>query len=146
MIRPDEDPVVVVRREERLHVATTTVPLEKVRVERHIVTEQRTFTVDVRREELRITRTPISEDTPAPAGNAPSGPIVIVLHEEQVTLTTTVVPVEKVTVEVSAVTREHRVKDRLRREEIDIVERALPQNDPTPPTEAPSRQFRDRRR
>ncbi|MGL1437453.1 DUF2382 domain-containing protein, partial [Vibrio parahaemolyticus] len=42
-----------------MHVRIETFPRETVRIEKVIVTDRRTITIDVRREELRITRTPI---------------------------------------------------------------------------------------
>lgn len=126
MIPPD-DPELV-RHEEHLHVSTETVPVEAVRIEKFIVTETRTFTADVRREELRITREPITGPNSRPPGssNARTLPIVIVLREEQLTLTTTIVPVERITVNVAEVISEQRVSETIRHEHIDVPGHRLP--------------------
>ncbi|MER7525171.1 YsnF/AvaK domain-containing protein [Microbacterium oxydans] len=120
----DGTAAVVVRREEILHVATETIALETVRIEKYIVTERRTFTADVRREELRVTRTPVTDpaELRPPVNTDPDRSITMVLHEEQLTITMKAIPVETVTVRVSTVNDEHRIEDILRREEIDIVE------------------------
>lgn len=126
MILPaDHTPVTaVVRQEQILHVTTETVPREIVRIEKYIVTERRTITADVRREELRITRTPITDPDQfrSRTDSDPTPPLTIVLHEEQLTLTTATVPVETVTVRVTPILGEHRVEDIVRREEINVVE------------------------
>lgn len=130
---PTDDPELV-RYEEHLHVSTETVPVETVRIEKVIVTETRTFTADVRREELRITRAPITSQNslpPAPS-NAPTLPIVIVLREEQLTLTTTIVPVEKITVNVANVISEQHVNEPVRHEHIDVIDHRLPGPRPCP--------------
>lgn len=126
MISSDDDSTAaaVVRHEEILHVATETIALETVRIEKYIITERRTFTADVRREEIRITRTPIIDpaELRPPVNTDPDRSIMMVLHEEQLTVTRKAVPVETVTVRVSTVNDDHRIEDILRREEIDIVE------------------------
>tara|TARA_R110002020_G_scaffold14731_18_gene52401 strand:- start:2115 stop:2537 length:423 start_codon:yes stop_codon:yes gene_type:complete len=128
MIPSDEDSTaaVVVRHEEILHIVTETIALETVRIEKYIITERRTFTADVRREEIRITRTPITDpDELRPRVDIhPAPPITMVLHEEQLAITTTTVPVETVTIRVASVPGEHRIDDTLRREEVDIAEHA----------------------
>lgn len=129
MISSDDDSITaaVVLHEEILHVATETVALETVRIEKHIVTERRAFTAEVRREELRITRTPVTDpDEFRPPVNTDSDrSITMVLHEEQLHITMKTVPVESVTVRVSTVNDEHRIEDILRREEIDLVEHTI---------------------
>ncbi|WP_454137295.1 YsnF/AvaK domain-containing protein [Microbacterium paulum] len=92
-----------VRHEEHLHVHVETVATETVRIEKVVVTEQRTLTIDVRREELRITRTPLTpgESLLPPVAPRTPPPIVMILREEQPVITMKVVPVEKVTVAVT---------------------------------------------
>lgn len=121
---PSEHPAPVIRREERLHVSTETIPQETVRIEKVIVTEQRTFTADVRREELRITRQPIAGHDPLPTAqrDQPTVPIVLILREEHLVITTVLVPVEKITVDVADVISEHHISESLRSEHIDIAD------------------------
>lgn len=128
MISSDDDstPAAVVRHEEILHVATETIALETVRIEKYIITERRTFTADVRREEIRITRTPVidPDEFRSRMDTDPAPPITMVLHEEQLAITTAIVPVETVTIRVTSVPSEHRIDDALRREQVDIDEHA----------------------
>ncbi|PZE94133.1 hypothetical protein DEI95_05740 [Curtobacterium sp. MCBD17_008] len=119
-----DDHVEVVRSEERLAVTTERHATERVRLERYIVTEQRTVTVDVSREEIRLTREPITGGTrlPAGAGDTVREPIVVVLHEEQLVVTKTVVPVERVTLTTHTVTQDVVVDETLRHEVVDVDE------------------------
>lgn len=119
----------LLRYEEQLRVSTETVPVEIVRIEKFIVTEQRTSTVDVRREELRITREPVTGADPEAAASSgvPAMPIVIILREEKILITKTVVPAERVTVDVVNVSKEGHVNETLRREQIDVVDTDLSQ-------------------
>lgn len=119
----DDDPeATVVLHEERLLVGTEVHATERVRLERYIVTEQRTITVDVRREEVRLTREPLvdgpalSVDSPVPTRE----PIVVVLRQEQVVVSKRIVPVERVTLTVHTVTEDRPVDAALRREEVTV--------------------------
>lgn len=114
----------VVLHEEHLLVGTEVHATERVRLERYIVTEQRTITVDVRREEVRLTREPIADgralsaDSPVPTRE----PIVVVLHQEQVVVSKRIVPVERVTLTVHTVTEDRPVDAVLRHEEATVDE------------------------
>lgn len=129
MTSPDEASTSVLRSEEQLHIRTQTHPTETVRIEKVVVTETRTITVDVRREELRITHTPVVDgDTPATPDTTHTHththtPIVMVLHEEQLTFIKNVVPVERVTVDVHTVTTDQLINESLRREQVDVTVR-----------------------
>src|SRR4051812_30541068 len=109
----------VIRHEEQLVVTTERRPRERVRLQRVIVTGQRTITVDVRREEIRVTREPLTGDA-LPEGSPAHDeePLVIVLHEEQVVLTTTIVPVERITVTTPNVTHDVLLTGTVKREDI----------------------------
>ena len=100
--RAADDPGVL-RFEEHLHVRIETFPRETVRIEKVIVTDRRTITIDVRREELRITRTPM------------------ILRQEQPVIALEVVPVEKVTVDVRVDSTDHHFSEELRHDRIDVV-------------------------
>lgn len=120
--RAADDPGVL-RFEEHLHVRIETFPRETVRIEKVIVTDRRTITIDVRREELRITRTPIPADgspSPAVAPRTPL-PIVMILRQEQPVIALEVVPVEKVTVDVRVDSTDHHFSEELRHDRIDVV-------------------------
>ncbi|PZF15632.1 hypothetical protein DEJ25_02680 [Curtobacterium sp. MCPF17_011] len=119
-----DDHVEVVRSEERLAVTTERHATERVRLERYIVTEQRTVTVDVSREEVRLTREPITGDTrlPVATGDTVREPIVVVLHEEQLVVSKVVVPVERVTLTTHTVTHDVVVDETLRHEVVHVDE------------------------
>ncbi|MFJ3383640.1 MULTISPECIES: DUF2382 domain-containing protein [unclassified Curtobacterium] len=117
----DDEGIDVVRREERLLVSTEVFATERVRLERCIITEQRTVTLDVRHEEVRLTREPLDSGASLPGTNQPSAdraPVVVVLREEQVVVTTTVVPVERVTLTVHSVTEDRLVDAVLGHDEV----------------------------
>lgn len=117
----DEDQeATVVLHEEHLLVGTEVHATERVRLERYIVTEQRTITVDVRREEVRLTREPLVDGPALPADSpAPTRePIVVVLHQEQVVVSKRIVPVERVTLTVHTVAEDRAVDAVLRHEEV----------------------------
>ena len=118
---PETPPSVVVH-EERLIVSTERFATERVRLERVVVTEQRTVTVDVRREEVRLVREPLPGVDPLPGDGvaAPVEPVVVILHEERIAITRTVVPVERVTLRVASVAGERDVTAELRREVVDV--------------------------
>lgn len=120
----DDQEATVVRHEERLLVGTEVHATERVRLERFIVTEQRTITVDVRREEVRLVREPLADGPALPADStAPARePVVVVLHEEQVVVSKRIVPVERVTLTVHTVTEDHPVDAVLRHEEVTVDE------------------------
>lgn len=59
ILDPGADDVAVTRSEERLVVRTEAVPVRRVRIRKVIVSEERTVTVTVRREELRVEEEPL---------------------------------------------------------------------------------------
>lgn len=122
--------VEVVRSEQRLRVGVERVPVERVRVRRAVVTETRTIEVQVRREELRIERTPVEPEAaqaflaatagePGPAAQD----ITVVLREEVPEVVTHVRPVERVRVAVERTTVQREVRADLDREEITVEDR-----------------------
>jgi uncharacterized protein (TIGR02271 family) len=117
----------VTRFEEQLRVSTRSVPSERVRLERYIVTEQRTITLDVKREEIRLIREPLSEEEgDATAHSDPQDhtreDIIMVLREEQPVITKKIVPVERVCLHTHTVTELHHIDEAIGREQIDIVD------------------------
>ncbi|MCO1660113.1 YsnF/AvaK domain-containing protein [Pseudonocardia humida] len=124
---PEEGPGWMVRHEERLRVLTDTVVTGRVRVRKHLVTEERTFTVEVTREEITVEHeeVPPGERVALPAGEqAPVGEQVLELvrHEERVVVTKEVVPVERVRVVRSVVTEPQEVRGVVRREVLDVAQ------------------------
>lgn len=126
----DGESVSVVRHEERLRTDVERVPVERVRLVKVVVTEQVTRTVEVRREELRVERLPFqaSDGTASPGvGTQPPEevrsvpePIELVLHEEEVVLTTRVVPRERVRVWVDDLQEQRVVTAELGREQVEV--------------------------
>ncbi len=112
----------VVRSEEELHLSSAWRPVERVRVRKRVVSEERTVTLTLRREELVVEREPVVGAVAVP-GEAPPvpGPIVLTLSEEQAVVTTRVVPVERVRVVVDRVTQEHEIQTTLRAEQVEMT-------------------------
>lgn len=109
----------VILSEEHLVVTTQRRATERVRLQRVIVTEQRTITVDVSHEEVRLVREPLDPDNelgimPAVADREP---VRMILHEERVSLVRSTVPAERVTLSIHDVTNAATVTETLRREE-----------------------------
>ncbi|MGA1811107.1 YsnF/AvaK domain-containing protein [Frondihabitans sp. 4ASC-45] len=119
----DDSGVHLTRLEERLSVSTFSVPRERVRVKKVIVTEERTVTVTVRREELRFTREPLGENgyQELPRSTAETRDLDIVLHEEQIVIATEVVPVERVRIRVNTLVDDVRVTGDVLKERVDLV-------------------------
>lgn len=115
----DAGGVVMVRSEERMHVRTKQVPARVARLEKFIVTEQRTITVDVRHEEVRLVYDDLSADRNALDTAEPTRALPeFVLSEEQVEVRTVTVPVERVRLVVETVTEQREVTEAVRSERI----------------------------
>ena len=119
------EPVTVVRSEDRLVVGRQTRAVERVRLRKHLLSEDVTRTVTLRREELLVEHEPIEVGD---SGGGVDGvdehatheELEIVLHEERVEVRTVVVPVERVRVRVVRVEGERTVTEVLRREQIEL--------------------------
>ncbi|MGP5045556.1 DUF2382 domain-containing protein [Glutamicibacter ardleyensis] len=98
----------MLRSEEQLHVGTENVETGKVRLRKHVVTEDVTRTVPVSHEEVRLEREPVAD---APAAGALGGELA---EDENSTE-----PVERVSLEKEAVTEEERLKAELRKEQVE---------------------------
>jgi uncharacterized protein (TIGR02271 family) len=123
---PEPEPGWMVRTEERLRVLTDTVVTGRVRVRKYLVTEERTFTVEVTREEISVEHeeVPPAERTALPPDD-PGAPLAeqvleLVRHEERVVVTKEVVPVERVRVTRRVVTKPEIVRGVVRREVLDV--------------------------
>jgi uncharacterized protein (TIGR02271 family) len=125
-LEPEPEPGWTVRTEERLRVLTDTVVTGRVRVRKYLVTEERTFTVEVTREEISVEHeeVPPAERTTLPP-DAPDGPLgdqvlELIRHEERVMVTKEVVPVERVRIVRRVVTEPETVRGVVRREVLDV--------------------------
>jgi stress response protein YsnF len=115
-----DGPVEVVRSEERLVGGTERVPVRRARLQRFVVTERRTISVDVRREEVRVVY-----DDLAPGEEPPVDPSVdatppMLLREERIEIVRTVVPVERVRLVKDRITTEQTVTGTVRQERFDL--------------------------
>ena len=110
------------RSEERLHVGTENAEVGRVRLRKHVVTENVTQTVPVSHEEVRLEREPITD---ANRGQATSGQDIseeeheVTLHAERPVTAKETVPVERVRLGKETVTEDHEVSETLRKEQID---------------------------
>lgn len=111
--------VEVIRHAEQLHATTRSVPVERVRLRKVIVTEERTITVQVRREELRLEHETLDPATATATTVGPSD-LELILHEEQITITRTIVPIERVRLTRTQVTGTRDITETLRHETVDI--------------------------
>jgi uncharacterized protein (TIGR02271 family) len=118
-----DDSITVVLSEERLVTGRETRAVERVLLRKHVVSEDVTRTVTVRREELLVEREPVEDGSGTDDDHGPSTheELEIVLHEERIEVRTVVVPVERVRVRVVRVDGEREVTEVLRRERIDLA-------------------------
>ena len=101
------------RSEERLVVETRREPVERLRLRKYLVTEERQVTIPVTREEVRVERIPDGE--PADEGDGTE----VTLHAERPVVTTETVPVERVRLGKETVHEEETVTGTVRKERID---------------------------
>lgn len=116
----------VVRSEERLSVTGRVRPVGRVRIGKRVVTEERSVTVTLRREELFVEDLP-AESTEAwehsagaPARGATPEPLVIVLSEEEPVVSVRAVPRELVTVRVERRSEQEQVSATVAHEVVEV--------------------------
>jgi uncharacterized protein (TIGR02271 family) len=120
---PDEDEAgVMTASAERLRIETERVPRSRVRLRKVVVTEQRTVTVPVRREEYRIVREPIVDAAAVEGATLGTEEQEVVLYEERVVVSTEVVPVERIRLVKEEVVDTRQVSGEVRRERIELVD------------------------
>jgi uncharacterized protein (TIGR02271 family) len=125
--RPDAG-VELVRSEEQLHVSRHSEVAGRLRISKRVVSEERQVTVTVRREELVVEELPVDAAAAPSEGLLSAGdgtrstePVLeLWLSEEQVEVTTRVVPRERVRVFVESVTDSVQVSDTVAREVVDV--------------------------
>jgi uncharacterized protein (TIGR02271 family) len=118
---PPPDPAIEVElHEQRLRVATVSVPVERVVLRRRIVTEVQQVQVTVRREELEIVREPLSgQPTGAPGEAQP--PLLIVLSREVPVVQLQRHPYEQVTARVTNVQGQQQINETVSREQAELT-------------------------
>lgn len=118
--RDDDGEPWMVRSEERLRVGTETYEAARVRLRKHVVTEEAAVRVPVQREELRIEREPVTRADAASGDSLFQEEIVeFVGHEEHAVLVgKETVPVEHVRLGKATVTGRTTVREQVRKERI----------------------------
>lgn len=116
-----DPPLEITRSEEVVTVGTRRTAREVVRVRKTIVTEQRTITVPVRREEISIERVAVDRDAgDNPPVAHPADGYAFTLSEEELDVRTRVVPRERVHLMIDTVTEEQAIAEEVRREHIEL--------------------------
>ena len=114
-------PASVVRSEERLHLSTRRIPVRRARLEKFQVTEMRTITVPVIRDDVRVVYDVIENGS---SDQIPSEPRAEfrpwVLMEERIVITKEMVPVETVRLSVETVTEQREITEDVRKEQITL--------------------------
>jgi uncharacterized protein (TIGR02271 family) len=113
------------RSEEELRVGTTERESGRARLRKHVVEEEVTETVPVRREEVRIEREPITDanrDAAVSGGELTDDEHEVVLHEEEVVVDKQTVPKERIRMDKDAVTDQKTISETLRKEQVDVDE------------------------
>jgi uncharacterized protein (TIGR02271 family) len=118
--RDDDGEPWMVRSEERLRVGTETYEAARVRLRKHVVTEEAAVRVPVQREELRIEREPLTRTDAASSDSLFQEEVVeFVGHEEHAVLVgKETVPVERVRLGKTTVTGRTTVREQVRKERI----------------------------
>jgi uncharacterized protein (TIGR02271 family) len=109
----------MVRSEEQLRAGTETVETGRVRLQKHVVTEEQQITVPVSHEEVRVVREPINDGKPG-AGKIGEEEREVVLHEERPVVAKETVAVERVGLETETIREEQQVTDTVRKEQIEV--------------------------
>ena len=110
----------MLRSEEQLSAGAEMVEAGRVRLHKHVVTTQQQITVPIRREEVHVTREPITAEEARTDAQLGDEELEVVLHEERPIVTKKVVQVERVTVNTEMIQENREVTDTVRHEEIEI--------------------------
>lgn len=115
--------VAVTRSEERLTVHTVRRPVTRVRFRKRIVTETRTVTIEVSREELIEEREQIersADEHPEQETPTTARELEIVLYEQRPVITMETVAVERVLVRTRSVTEDQVITELLAKEQVEL--------------------------
>jgi len=113
--------------EEEITPVKRTVDRGAVRIEKELVTEERTVTVPVTEERVRVTQVDTNEALGTDVGNAfQEGVIEVPLRGEEVDLQKTARKTGEVVVEKEAVQRDEQVGGTIRREEVRVDDKTVP--------------------
>lgn len=116
------------RSEERLNVGTQREQTGKVRLRKHVVTENQQVQVPVSHEEVRLEREPITEANRDRIGRADisEDEQEVTLHRERPVVGKETVPVERVRLGKETVAETETVKGQVRKEQIEVDETGTP--------------------
>lgn len=106
--------------EERADVGTERVETGRARLRKHVVTEQKTVTVPVEREEVELVREPVAEGEAHDGARLGEGEEEVVLHEERPVVEKDVVATERVGLQKQTHTDEQQVTTDVSHEEVDL--------------------------
>lgn len=113
----------VVRHEEEVHVGTERVETGRLRLRKHVVTEQKTVTVPVSREEYTLEREPIADgERVGAAGEVGEEEIGVTVHEERPVVEKEVVAKERIGLGKETVTEDREVTTDVAKEEVTLEE------------------------
>ena len=119
--------VAVTRSQEQLRTDAVNVVVGHARLVTTVVTENQTFTVPVRRQEVRLVYDPLPENEQTIASGGPSEDTVeVILHAERVQITTQIVPVERVRMVRRVVTTGQTITEPVRSEQIALEQTDMP--------------------
>jgi uncharacterized protein (TIGR02271 family) len=119
------DDEAMTRSEEQLRVGSETVETGRVRLVKHVVTDEQQVNVPVSHEEVRLEREPITEANRAEAMRGASiteAEHEVTLHAEKPVVNKETVPLERVRLAKDEVTDTETVTGKLRKEEIEVEE------------------------
>ncbi|MDF0531657.1 PRC and DUF2382 domain-containing protein [Tsukamurella sp. 8F] len=112
----------LVLREEQLNVSKERVQTGTIRLRKHVVTEQKTITVPVEREEFEVVREPISGGKTG--GSLGEDVAEVTLSEERPVVEKEVVDKERVGLQTNTVRDERRIQAEVGHEEVDVEQDA----------------------
>jgi uncharacterized protein (TIGR02271 family) len=106
--------------EERVDVGTERVETGRVGLRKHVVTDQKTVTVPVEREEVEVVREPVAEGEAHDGARLGDAHEEVTLHEERPVVDKDVVATERVGLEKETVRDERQVTTDVAHEEVDV--------------------------
>ncbi|MFD5825609.1 DUF2382 domain-containing protein [Lentzea sp. NPDC060358] len=118
--RGADDVAEVTLSEEKLDVETRKVEAGRVRLVKHTVTEQRTITVPVTHEEVRVVREPVEGDAGRTGEAFTDEQAEMTLHREEPVVRKRTEASERVRLEKDAVTEQRDIKGEVRRERVEV--------------------------
>ena len=112
------------RSEERLNVGTRREETGRARMRKYVTTERVSEEVPVSREEVRVTREPITDENarrrPCPARDLTEEEHEVTLHADRAVVDKETVPVERVRLDTETVRGTETVEDEVRKEQIEV--------------------------